>query len=64
MQDYIPDHGTTIIELYNADEDFRILCQDYLISIETLKFKTELVDPMANDKSMSKTYFDLIKTLL
>jgi len=32
-----PDHRTKIIELYNTDEDFRILCEDYLTSIETLK---------------------------
>ena len=39
--DYIlskfPDHRTKIIELYNKDEDFRILCEDFLTSIETLE---------------------------
>ena len=32
-----PDHRTKIIDLYNKDEDFRILCEDFLTSIETLE---------------------------
>ena len=32
-----PDHRTNIIELYNKEEDFRILCEDYLTSVETLE---------------------------
>jgi len=32
-----PDHRKKIIELYNADDDFRILCEDYLTSKETLQ---------------------------
>jgi hypothetical protein len=32
-----PDHRNKIIELYNRDEDFRILCEDYLTSVETLE---------------------------
>ena len=31
-----PDQRTKIIELYNRDEDFRILCEDYLTSVQTL----------------------------
>ena len=29
-----PDHGDKIIDLYNKDEDFRILCEDYITSIQ------------------------------
>jgi len=32
-----PDHRTKIIDLYNSDDDFRILCEDYLTSRETLQ---------------------------
>ena len=32
-----PDHRTKIIELYNKDEDFRVLCEDYLSSKETIE---------------------------
>ena len=28
-----PDHADKIIDLYNKDEDFRILCEDYITSI-------------------------------
>lgn len=38
--DYIlgikPDQSARIIELYNKDEDFRTLCDDYLASAEAL----------------------------
>ena len=29
-----PEHSDKIIGLYNKDEDFRILCEDYVISIQ------------------------------
>ena len=29
-----PDHSDKIIDLYSKDEDFRILCEDYIISIQ------------------------------
>lgn len=32
-----PDQRTKIIELYNNDEDFRILCEDFLTSTQTLE---------------------------
>ncbi len=36
-----PDHGAKIIELFDKDEDFRILCDDYLTSMRTVEqFRT------------------------
>ena len=29
-----PEHSEKIIDLYNKDEDFRILCEDYITSIQ------------------------------
>jgi hypothetical protein len=29
-----PDHRSRIIVLYYTDEDFRILCDDYLVSVQ------------------------------
>ena len=29
-----PDHTDKIIDLYNKDEDFRTLCEDYITSIQ------------------------------
>jgi hypothetical protein len=29
-----PDHRDKIIDLYNKDEDFRTLCEDYVTSIQ------------------------------
>lgn len=36
-----PDHGVKILDLYDKDEEFRILCDDYLTSQRTLEqFRT------------------------
>jgi len=32
-----PDQRPKIIDLYNYDEDFRTLCEDLLVSVETLE---------------------------
>jgi hypothetical protein len=32
-----PDHGASMTDLYCTDEDFRILCEDYLTSMRTLE---------------------------
>ena len=32
-----PDHRYKIIDLYHKDEDFRLLCEDYLSSIQALE---------------------------
>jgi hypothetical protein len=32
-----PDQGEPTIDLYCADEDFRILCEDYLTTVNTLE---------------------------
>ena len=32
-----PDHSVKIIDLYDKDDEFRILCDDYLTSLRTLE---------------------------
>jgi hypothetical protein len=32
-----PDYATSITELYYNNEDFRILCEDYLTSVQTVE---------------------------
>ena len=32
-----PDHTAIMIDLYCTDEDFRILCGDYLTSVQTIE---------------------------
>jgi len=32
-----PDHAALTIDLFCADEDFRILCEDYLTSVRTVE---------------------------
>ena len=32
-----PDHKHKIIDLYNNNEDFRLLCEDYLSSVQALE---------------------------
>jgi hypothetical protein len=32
-----PDQATSTIDLYCIDEDFRVLCEDYLTSIQTIE---------------------------
>jgi len=43
MLDRFPHHRTRIIELYDNNEDFRSLCNDYLqCSLTLLKLKKEV----------------------
>jgi hypothetical protein len=67
--DYIirkfPDYGTSMIDLYSMDEDFRILCSDYLTSVETLE---ECRLKVLNDRTVENEYvrlsLDLEKEIL
>ena len=34
-----PDHSAKIIDLFNKDEDFRILCEDYVTSMQEAEGK-------------------------
>jgi len=51
-----PDHGTSVIDMYTVDEDFRILCSDYVTSVETLE---ECRLKVLNDKTIENEYVQL-----
>lgn len=39
-----PDHRAKIIDLYNTDEEFCSLCEDYLVSAQAIKDYRENVE--------------------
>jgi len=51
-----PDQRATITELYTKDEDFRILCEDYLASIETLE---ECRQDMIKDREFENEFLQV-----
>jgi hypothetical protein len=51
-----PDHSTPMIKLYYWDEDFRILCEDYLTTVHTLE---ECRLKMLHDKTFENEYLQL-----
>lgn len=60
-----PDQRTKIIDLYNKDEDFRILCEDYLTSGEVLeKCRLEVMKDRAFENEFSQIYLDLEKEII
>ena len=47
-----PDHRVKITDLYDKDEEFRILCDDYLTSVQTLeqiRTGTKTTNPFENE---------------
>jgi hypothetical protein len=51
-----PDHKAKIIELYNKDEDFRILCEDYVSSTMTI---SECRQNMISDKEFENEFLQV-----
>jgi hypothetical protein len=51
-----PDHRAKIIELHNNDEDFRILCEDYLASTMTLEESRQKV---INDREFENEFLQV-----
>ena len=51
-----PDHSASLTDLYCMDEDFRILCEDYLISVSTLE---ECRLKVLNDRTFENEFLQL-----
>jgi len=52
----LPHESAKIIELYNKDDDFRILCEDYLASVQALEESRTNVN---KDKEFEKEFSDV-----
>jgi len=60
-----PDHRATIINLYNKDEDFRTLCDDYLTSAEMLeKHRQNTIKDRQLKNDYSELYIELEKEII
>jgi len=59
-----PGHGAKIMDLYGKDDDFRILCEDYLTSIEALDgFKADTVIKSGYEMDFYQVYIELEKEI-
>jgi len=60
-----PDHRTKIIGLYNNDEDFRILCEDYLTSVQTIQeCRQKVIDDRGVENEFLQVNLDLEKEII
>ncbi len=60
-----PDHKTKIINLYKNDEDFRILCEDYLTSAHALEqYRLNAIKDREFENEFSQVYLELEKEII
>lgn len=60
-----PDHRNKIIELYNKDEDFRILCEDYLTSVKTIEeCRQKVIEDRGVENEFLQVNLDLEKEIV
>lgn len=60
-----PDHRNKIIELYNKDEDFRILCEDYITSVQTIEeCRQKVLDDRGVENEFLQVNLDLEKEIV
>ena len=60
-----PDHRGRIINLYNKDEDFRTLCEDYLASAQALeKYRQITINDKQFENDFSQIYVELEKEII
>ena len=60
-----PDHSAKIIDLYSKDEDFRILCEDFLeISISLEKCRLNVIKGKENKIEFEQVFIDLEKEII
>ena len=65
MLSKFPDHRTRIMELYNKDEEFRILCEDYLTSVQALEeYRLKTLNDREVEKEFLQIYLDLEKEII
>jgi hypothetical protein len=51
-----PDHSDSMIDLFSTDDDFRILCEDYLTTVNTLE---ESRLKVLNDRTYENEFLQL-----
>jgi hypothetical protein len=60
-----PDHSARIIELYSKDEDFRMLCEDFLdISQSLEKCRLNVIKGKEYKIEFEQVYIDLEKEII
>ena len=60
-----PDQRPKIIDLYNNDEDFRTLCEDYLTTVETLeKCRLNGIKDKKFENEFLQVYVELEKEII
>ena len=60
-----PDHGTKLIDLYNKDDDFRILCEDYLDIAQSIeKYRQNVIKDKEYKNEFIQVYLDLEKEII
>lgn len=59
-----PDHSADIIALYDKDEDFRILCEDYLtIAKEIEKCRLKVIKTKEYETEFVQVFLELKKEI-
>jgi hypothetical protein len=60
-----PEFGALIIDLYRKDEDFRILCEDFLANIESLgACKLNMAKDIELESELLQLNLDLEKEII
>jgi len=60
-----PEYGALIIDLYRKDEDFRILCEDFLANIESLgDCKLNMAKDIELESELLQLNLDLEKEII
>ena len=60
-----PDHRASIIHLYNKDEDFRMLCEDYMASARSLQeYRQNAIKDKQFENDFSQIYVELEKEII
>jgi hypothetical protein len=60
-----PDHNAKIIDLYSKDEDFRILCEDYLTIAQSIeKCRLNVIKDKEYKNEFVQVYLDLEKEII
>jgi hypothetical protein len=67
--DYIlgrfPDHGNKILDLFNQDDDFRMLCEDFLASMQGLEeCRLNVIKDKGLENEFSQVHLELEKEII
>ena len=60
-----PDHSSKIIDLFSRNEDFRILCEDYMTSMnEVEERRLNVIKNREVEQEFLKVYMELEKEII